>query len=390
MRRLGIHAKRIFKIIALLMVVFLLSGCWNSRELDNISILMGMGIDKSDKEGEIQLTTQIAVLQPSTQKNSSSATKSFWNVESTGENVFQILRGDTHAVNYKIYLPHNQVVIVGEDLAKEGLDKYLDYFLHDHETRLTPWLLVAKGKASDVLNVQESMSKIPAIGIADLMKDQTANSQTAPTEIFDFYKDLASQTTSPVVPMIEIVTCGDTQTLWVSGAAIFIGDKMVGELNADETRGLMWAKGKIQSGVIPIDVTGGSVELEIMTSATKTDVELKDGTVYYHINIEGGYVVASCDGDLNLIDQEFIKEAESNITSYVKKEIEGTYQKALSLGADIFGIGDRIYKKYPSEWKNGIKQNWAQVLQNVVLQVEVQSTIKGTGRSIKAVDFAKE
>ena len=376
--------------VALLMVALILNGCWNSRELDSISILMGIGLDKTDREGQIEMTSQLAALQPSTQSGSQGGGSKFWNVSVTGQNVFQILRGDTHVVNNKIYLPHNQVVIFGEDLAKEGLDKYMDFFMHDHEARLNAWVLIAKGRASDVLNIEDKLNSIPALGLSDLMKDQANNSETVQTKILDFYDKLVTQSTAPIVPIVEVRGMGADQAIWVTGAAVFVRDKMVGELDASETQGLLWVNGKIISGVIPIVVTGGDAEIEIMHGKSTTNVELKDGTIYYNVDITGEFVLGSCSGDLDLTDQNFTKEAEKNISEAVKKQINTVYQKTIRMGADIFGIGDSIYRKYPSDWENGLKQNWDQELQKVVFQVNVKSTLKGTGRSIKAIDLARE
>jgi len=51
--------KGMLSIIICVFLVLSLSGCWNRRELDTFSILMGMGIDKAEELGKIQLTAQI-------------------------------------------------------------------------------------------------------------------------------------------------------------------------------------------------------------------------------------------------------------------------------------------------------------------------------------------
>ena len=47
------------KILLLLSLIFLLSGCWDKRELNELAITMALGIDKSDDGYKV--TAQVAV-----------------------------------------------------------------------------------------------------------------------------------------------------------------------------------------------------------------------------------------------------------------------------------------------------------------------------------------
>ena len=48
-----------------------LIGCWSRRELDTLSIISAIGIDKSEEDGKLSVTFQI--IKPSALKGSSSS-----------------------------------------------------------------------------------------------------------------------------------------------------------------------------------------------------------------------------------------------------------------------------------------------------------------------------
>ena len=52
--------KATYKILLLLSIMFLLSGCWDREELEDRAYVIGLGLDKSEKEGNIKITMLIA------------------------------------------------------------------------------------------------------------------------------------------------------------------------------------------------------------------------------------------------------------------------------------------------------------------------------------------
>ena len=50
---------RLYKIIICFLAVALLSGCWNSRELNELGIVVGVGIDKGEADNSVKITAQV-------------------------------------------------------------------------------------------------------------------------------------------------------------------------------------------------------------------------------------------------------------------------------------------------------------------------------------------
>jgi len=388
------------KIIVMLLITIILSlgttGCWNRRELPSLGIVMGVGIDNVEDTDKLEVTAQI--IKTSELKSSTSGEGgagndggAYWNLQNTGKNMFTIIRDYTHKSSRKLYFPHNQVIIFGYSLAEQGVHKYLDFFVRDQETRLEVLTLVAKGKASDVLDFQPKLEKIPSVGIADLMDSQSANSETSLIRLNQFVTRLMSQTTAPIAPIIEIRGKGNDQELYLSGTAVFKRDKLIGQMNKEETRGLLWVIEEVKSGIIDIDCPDceGSANLEIIRAKSKITSEIIDQKPYIKIDVKEEGNIGSQTCSCNLISPNSVTKLEELESEAIEAEIKSALSKAKKLNADIFGFGEIIHKKQPKEWQE-LKNNWDEIFPDLEVEVIVEAKLRRSGSLGRPVASEKE
>lgn len=377
-----------WKIIVLIIICILLtlsiSGCWSRRELNTFSILMGMGIDKAEEIGRVQLTAQI-IKAGELKKNGNSDEEAYLTVKSTGDTVFDAARNFTKETNRRIYLPHSQVLVFGEDIATEGVQKYIDFFLRDHETRLRQSVLVAKGKAGEILDVKSELEKIPAAGISSLLKSQKSTSEATDVNMKDFISRLMSKTTAPIAPLIEMSGEEEKKVLRISGMALFKQDKWVGVLEGSEARGLLWVIDKVESGIIVVDCPDeeGKMSLEIIQASSKITPELKGDKVSIKVEIkeEGHVGDQECPSELKAED---ILSIEKMKASVIRAEVISALEKARELNTDIFGFGDAIHQKYPKQWKD-IESSWDEVFPEIEVEIVVDAKVRRSGTLIMPV-----
>ena len=378
------NRKIVVLIIICILLALSLSGCWNRRELNTFSILMGMGIDKAEEAGKVQLTAQI-IKAGELKSEGGSDEEAYLTVQSIGDTVFDALRKFTKETNRKIYLPHSQVLIFGEGIAAEGVQKYVDFYVRDHEPRLREKVLVAKGKAEEVLDVKSQLEKIPAVGISSLLRAQGATSQATEVTIKEFINRLMSKTTAPVAPLIEISGEGEEQTLRISGMAIFKLDKFVGKLTGSEARGLLWVIDKIKSGIIVVDCPNeeGKMSLEIIRASSKIIPEIQEDKVHIQVKIkeEGHIGDQECPGELTSDDIISIEEMKASV---IRSEVLSAVEIAQDLNTDVFGFGDAVHRKYPKEWKE-LEKQWDEVFPEIEVEIIVEAKVRRSGILMKSI-----
>lgn len=372
----------LLKIIICLLLILSTTGCWSRREMNTLAIVMGLGFDKPKESGNVQITAQI--VKPggiNTSQKGGNNEKGYWNIKSTGDTLFSAVRGFTHESSRRLFFPHNQVLIFSHDLAEEGVQNYIDFFVRDHETRLKVWVLVSKGTAEEVLDVKSELEKIPARNIADLIEIQTATSQTSVVELEDFLTRLMSRTTAPIAPVIEVSGKGEERTVRVSGTAVFKKDKLVGQLDETETRGLLWVINEVKSGIIEVDCPSGDgkASLEIIRASSKITPEIEDNKILMKMNIkeEGNLGDQSCSE--NLVLPTGIASLEKEKAAAIQSEVMAALKKAQELNTDIFGFGEVIHQKYPEEWED-LENRWDEIFPNIEVEISVEAKLRLAGK----------
>lgn len=384
-----LNNKKLLRTAAIILCFVLIlssAGCWNRRELDTLAILIGMGVDKAENTDQVQLTAQI--FKPVELKGNSDSF--YLNVQSSGETVFDALRNLTRHISRKVYLPHNQVLIFGETAAREGVQEYIDFFVRDHETRLRIDVLVARNEAGEILEVGSELERTPASAVFYIIEAQDATSWAMRIPLKEFVSSLLTVTTAPVAPLIEILTEGEKKILNISGMAVFKKDKLVGYLNHKESRGMMWVRDEIRSGIIAISSSSGEGKssLEIISAGSQIiPVADESGVrVQVRIAVESHIGDRSGSGELTLPD---VKDLEQKGTAVIKQEVAAALAKAQELNADIFGFGESIYRKYPKQWRE-LEERWDELFPELEVDVAVDAYIRRSGTTIEIINGQKD
>lgn len=382
--------KRILIFLLITIMGTTLIGCWSRRELDTLAIISAMGIDKTEEEGKLSVAFQI--IKPSELKGASPSgastdgSKGVWVLTSTGYTMIDAARNATKQSDRKLFFPQNEVIIIGEELAREGISPLLDFLNRDPELRRSSWLLVAKGKAHDIISANHEQVNIPADAIDNMIKSSTATSMAVKVNLNEFIKNLTSPASDPIACRIEMIqdNQGKNQKMRFTGASVFKRDKLVGFLDQYETRGLNWILGKVVSGSIlvksPLD-ENKDVALEIIRASSKIIPEILDDEIKITVEIKEEGNLAEQLSDVELTNTEMYKELERRKAQVIKNEIQSVLEKAQKeWGADIFAFGKAVRRKYPQEWKT-IQTKWRDLFPNINVEIKVVAKLRTSGLS---------
>lgn len=375
---------RMIKTVLCFLMIVCLCGCMNSRELNELGIVLGVGIDKGDAAGTVKITAQVVKageIASAGKSSGGSGGKAYVNYKDTGNTVFAAVRDITSQASRKLYFPHNEVLILGRSAAQDGVTKYLDFFMRDPEARLNVYLLVADDSAEGVLDAETQLEKTPANTIFRMIEEESKfESQAMAVRLRDFKDSLMVNTNAPVAPIVELSDNGDKKTAKISGTAVFKGDRMVGELDKTEGRGLLWVLGEVKSGIIETTSSQGNwVSLEIVRAKGSFSTELVNGKVKITITILEEGNIGEQAGPENLTTLSEVAFLEKQKAEVIKSEVLAAIKKAQELDADIFGFGESVHHKYPKEWAS-MKGDWDEIFSEIEVEVKVEAKLRLTGR----------
>jgi spore germination protein KC len=388
--------RKIGVLVIIVLLLILLSGCWNRRELNELAITVGMAIDKS--EDQYVITTQVVIPGAVTATRAGVQKLPVKTYTEKGNTVFEAVRRMTTVTPRRIYFPHLRFLVIGEELAEDGIGEVLDFLSRDHELRTDFYVVVSKDtKAENVLKVLTVLEDIPANKLfSSLEVSEKAWAPSIAVTLDELISEIVSEGIQPHLSGIRII--GDVQEgeklnniqqidpdvdLQYSNLAVFKGDKLVGWLNESESKAVNYVLGNIKStiGEVSCPEEKGKVAIEVIR--TKADLKAKvengspKGTI--EIKVEGNVGDVQCK-KLDLMKTKTIDDLEKKSNKEVKKLIESSIKSVQEeFKVDVFGFGEAIHRSNPDYWKK-VKKEWDEEFIDMPVEVKVDVKIRRIGK----------
>lgn len=380
-------------IFSLIFLILILSGCWSKRELNELALVAALGIDLVDDEYVISAQ----VIDPSqvSSKQSASGQAPVVTYHAQGKTVFEAIRKILASSPRKLYFAHLQLVVIGEELALNGLRDTVDFLGRDQEIRNDFTVIVSQqATAKDVLNVLTPIEKIPANKMLNSLKVmQDAWGSTLEVDIEDLVTKLGVNDQYFVLSAIEVLgdkSLGIDQTnverietpvmLKFTGLAIFKEDKLLGYLDEYDSKSLNYLNNQIKSTIEIISCPSkGELSTEITQSKAKTKGVIIDGkpTIQINMNVVQNVAEVNCDIDLTTLKK--IDWINNQTEEHIQKNVEqvlNTLQE--NYQADVLGFGEAIHRADPTLWEK-IKDDWQTIYPEVEVNVKVNVNTQGLG-----------
>lgn len=381
--------------LVFLLISFLLSACWNRRELNVLGIVAGIGFDI--KNNDIVVSAQ--VIEPgevTTQQGGTGGRAPVVLYSGKGRSIFEAFRKMTSITPRKLNFGHIRIVVISEALARKGIEDTLDFLLRDHEVRSDFYVIIAKNnKAKDVLSTFTSLDKIPAYKLyQSLRTSQQVWSTTSDLYLDEIIDAINSKGNNAALSGIEItgdVMKGESKgnieqidppvRLKFESLAAFKRYKLVGWLNEEESKGYNYIHKKVINTVSAVSCPDkGNVTVEIIRTSTKLSVKVVNRKPEVHVRVVVEGNIGEVDCSLNFNKANAIYETERRLQKSIKKSIVlSVNESQKKLKTDIMGFGELIHRKEPKVWKE-LEDHWDEAYVNLPVHVKVHSTIRRTGK----------
>jgi len=371
-----------------------------------------VAIDAAE-DGQIELNVQLAItaaLSPAEGGGGGGGGGSeapVWTVSSKAKNFANAIEQvRTYAGKYPFW-SHTRVIIIGEELARKGIAPILDYLIRNRDFRFSTKVMVSQGSAKDLLQVVPKLSKLPAEHLINLNQIAKDTSVTASRTLLDLILLLLEQKgTEAILPLLtaeatspekqassagkqgQDTTADEGQneekSLAMSGLAVFRGDKMVGTLDATDSRSVLWLRGESKRGTLMVEVPGqgyvvqGQIYARRVLRLTNEDDRLRAKIIIYQ---DGDLIEHNLTGPKEL-NSATMQQLDALLSARIEADVQATLKKIQQeLRADIIGIGDRAYRLYPKVFES---VNWEGYFPEMPIEVEVHAHFRRTGELLEA------
>lgn len=403
------------KIVCLLLIVVLitpLGGCWSRRELSDLAIVLAAGVD-STPDGKTLLTVQIA--RPSAfgggvggqAAGAGPQQNNMWVISQTGDTVYDAQRRLETKVSRELYWGHTVLVVLGEQMARQGIRKAFNFFTRSSDARETLWILVVRGEAKDVLNSHSQLETSSAQSVGSMLRAAVG----VPVMLKDLSMMLASKGINPVLPRIELTASGTPQgpgmkenipeaeaepdrgtqkhaEVTITGAGVFNDERLVGWLDLMETSALLWLTDRMKVSEITSPTPGEPDRyFSVCVYKCRTEVEpFYDGQdFWFDVKITMDAALWEDQSQEKLTEPHIFAGMEESLTRRLEQITRAVLEKAQQdYRVDIFGFGEAWHRKYPEKWP-AVEKRWNEIFADSDVRVSVEAHIRSTGLTTNRV-----
>jgi len=378
--------------------LILTTGCWDRKELNNLAIASGIGIEK--KDGTYKVTVQIENAGEIAKKSASGSVAPVATFQTNGKTVFEALRKMSTVSPREIYVAHLRFVVISEELAREGIGKALEFFSRYANFRTDFNVFVAHQSAvTNILTTLTQIEKIPGISIFSSIRSSVRTwGEFQEISIDQLTSKIESDTTGAVLPglsfsgdeeisknMSNIQNSLSPAHIKLHGMAVFKKDRLKGWLNETESIGLNFTQNTIKETVVHVPCGNeGNMAVDIVHARAKVKgwIENEKPRGGIELYIEGNIGEIACPIDVSKTENILLLEKNTNKT--IEKYVNSALKKSQhSFRSDIFGFGEAVNRSSPQKWE-AIKKKWDALFVDLPVEVTVKAKLRSSGQTLKS------
>lgn len=390
---------RVKRVIPLILLCCLLSGCWDKVEINRrafvstIVIDVGENIDnqeelkkvkpneifKEDEYKKLNITFGIPDISQLGPEKGGSTKEEYIKVEafSMQDAITELAAKSSRSVD----IGQTRLLMLSDEVLNypEVVKEFLDFFNRRPELNRTMLTLVTKGKAEDYTKFAPPLEKNIGSFITGIMENSTRNSSILPMRLNEALIQLY-QYGSVVIPTIDFDKKEEDKVV-LSGVSLIKDYKLVGDLTPLETASLEMLRGTIRGGKETILKEGHPIEFEVKGINRKirlTDsIDPKNLKFKIDINLEGqlkGYYLGE-----TIFSEEELKKLQDSFSDVIERKNEKLARIIQEeYGVDVIGLKEYVEKFKPDVYRK-IGSNWDAVYKNAVIDLNVNTEIRRIG-----------
>jgi spore germination protein KC len=395
----------------LLGIGMLLSGCNGARESEEVAYIVAMGIDKAEEEGMIKVTYQIA--KPNVEGNKGEGEKDTVLITNSAVTIAESLNLLNSTTSLAPSMSHIKVLVVGQELARQGLASMWGSLKRYREYRGSMFVLVARNTARDFLEGNKPSFNISASKYFETMLDSGVETgYYLRTSFHQFYIRLKSNSAQSYATFVDISSLsgkGEISTPRVSGGkidgyvageiplqggnpiefagtAIFNGDQMVGILSTTETRMLAMLLGEYNNGFLSVeDPLAPKYFLNVnlrLGYTPKIKVILEEGRPVISVKILLEGEITNLPSGINYEQDSYLKLLEEQVNRVCHQEMVNMIQHTQELKSDVAGFGYYMRPAF-TNYQEYLRYPWHEQYSQAKVNVTIDTKIRRTGLMIR-------
>ncbi len=370
--------KKIVAVLLMLIIPLCFCACEESEQIDELAFVKILGIDKT-AEG---LKVTAGMLIPKNKDDKEAQGHEYISVKC--QTVSQGLSLLEATSEKKIFFGQINSIVLGEEMAREGILNTVDYLVRSDELRFDIPIVVSKGlTAEEVIGNGSSEASHVSQRIEKLLEVVYSTSASGKVEMSKVVNMLEDPFRAVYLPYVQVKD--ETKELVLGGYCIFDGQKLLTFLNEDFSRGINFLNNKVNNWVFILAPDDKNVSLKL--SKVKSKTELKDGV--FNVNIDFDTEIIQADSTIEEFNSSLAQKIIEMQNEKIKTLVEKTITMLKECACDAGAFGSAFENASPKEAQKYTK-NWQEIFTKIKFSVKVTSELDPSKTAGKPVNQGGE
>lgn len=385
----------------LILLLPLLSGCYNYRELNELGITTAVSIDYKDNNFYVIAE----VINPIKQQDASSSNNSpFVNYNSSSSSLQDSFRKVVLESPRQLYAAQLEIIVLSEEVVNNHLEEVLEYFARDPESRTEIKIIVAKTedstKAITLQTLLTSLSSSNIINSLDLQSKVLGMSYPVTlNELLNMYIDPYLEVVLPSMTLYgnyeigdekeNITTSSPKAIVKIDGSTITKDNKILGYLDLEESKILNLINGKLKETIIKMNYYDGYIIFEPNRIKVSRELDIKNNII--KINISGYSKTKEIQSNIDLKDPKEVEKLNKALNMELEKKITDTFNSIREkYGTDVFGFQELYYRTNYKYFKENCTNWYENIYPKIKLEVKANVRLYEKGNTLGGLRYERK
>ena len=385
----------------LILLLPLLSGCYNYRELNELGITTAVSIDYKDNNFYVIAE----VINPIKQQDASSSNNSpFVNYNSSSSSLQDAFRKVVLESPRQLYAAQLEIIVLSEEVVNNHLEEVLEYFARDPESRTEIKIIVAKTedstKAITLQTLLTSLSSSNIIKSLDLQSKVLGMSYPVTlNELLNMYIDPYLEVVLPSMALYgnyeigdekeNITTSSPKAIVKIDGSTITKDNKILGYLDLEESKILNLINGKLKETIIKMNYYDGYIIFEPNRIKVSRELDIKNNII--KINISGYSKTKEIQSNIDLKDPKEVEKLNKALNMELEKKITDTFNSIREkYDTDVFGFQELYYRTNYKYFKENCTNWYEDIYPKIKLEVKANVRLYEKGNTLGGLRYERK
>jgi len=385
----------------LILLLPLLSGCYNYRELNELGITTAVSIDYKDNNFYVIAE----VINPIKQQDASSSNNSpFVNYNSSSSSLQDAFRKVVLESPRQLYAAQLEIIVLSEEVVNNHLEEVLEYFARDPEARTEIKIIVAKTedstKAITLQTLLTSLSSSNIIKSLDLQSKVLGMAYPVTlNELLNMYIDPYLEVVLPSMTLYgnyeigdekeNITTSSPKAIVKIDGSTITKDNKILGYLDLEESKILNLINGKLKETIIKMNYYDGYIIFEPNRIKVSRELDIKNNII--KINISGYSKTKEIQSNINAKDPKEIEKLNKALNMELEKKITDTFNSIREkYDTDVFGFQELYYRTNYKYFKENCTNWYEDIYPKIKLEVKANVRLYEKGSTLGGLRYERK